>query len=289
LALWIGTRLLCVTPTPDGEPCGACQHCSYASRGAHPDLLWFFPRPRLKDPKPDDDDVLEDLAEGVADRLEKTGVWPAPGPTDALYVPTIRALVHRAVLTPALAARKVIAVGDAHMLAPQESMSEASNAFLKLLEEPLADTTIILTSSLPSALLPTIRSRVSAVRVPPLSPSAASELAALGVKHNAGDAARTAATAMLDAATRDAQSRYRYAFGQGAAGARGGFAESLDALTKLLHERARVAATRGDERAAAGAARGMELVERTKQLTRQNINPQLLSATLLDELAPLVS
>ena len=40
------------------------------------------------------------------------------------------------------------------------------DAFLKLLEEPPADTTIIVTSSEPGALLPTIRSRVVAIRVP---------------------------------------------------------------------------------------------------------------------------
>jgi DNA polymerase-3 subunit delta' len=59
-------------------------------------------------------------------------------------------------------------VGDAERMVPQEGADAAANAFLKLLEEPPADTTLLLTSSEPGGLLPTIRSRVVTVRVPPL-------------------------------------------------------------------------------------------------------------------------
>ena len=68
-----------------------------------------------------------------------------------------------------MARRKVFVIGDAERMVAQEGSDQAANAFLKLLEEPPEDTTIILTSSEPGALLPTIRSRVVAVRVPPLS------------------------------------------------------------------------------------------------------------------------
>ena len=85
---------------------------------------------------------------------------------------TTRLIVQQAVRTPSLARRKVFVVGDAERMVPQLANPEAANAFLKLLEEPPADTTIILTSSEPGALLPTIRSRVVSVRVPPLSEAA---------------------------------------------------------------------------------------------------------------------
>jgi DNA polymerase-3 subunit delta' len=52
-------------------------------------------------------------------------------------------------------------------MVPQEGADAAANAFLKLLEEPPADTTLILTSSEPGALLPTIRSRVVALACGP--------------------------------------------------------------------------------------------------------------------------
>ncbi len=45
--------------------------------------------------------------------------------------------------------------------------NEAQNAFLKLLEEPPADSLVVLTSSQPKQLLPTIRSRAQTVQVLP--------------------------------------------------------------------------------------------------------------------------
>jgi len=56
-------------------------------------------------------------------------------------------------------------VGDADRLVAQESSLEAANTLLKVLEEPPKDTFLVLTSSVPEALLPTIRSRLVAVRV----------------------------------------------------------------------------------------------------------------------------
>jgi DNA polymerase-3 subunit delta' len=47
----------------------------------------------------------------------------------------------------------------------QGMTTEAQNAFLKLLEEPPADTLVVLTADTPRALLPTIMSRVQAITV----------------------------------------------------------------------------------------------------------------------------
>ena len=59
---------------------------------------------------------------------------------------------------------RIAVIEDAHLLT-----TEAQNALLKLLEEPPADTAIILTASSTEALLPTIRSRVQVLHmVPPL-------------------------------------------------------------------------------------------------------------------------
>ncbi|HKS05703.1 MAG TPA: hypothetical protein VJR92_05275 [Gemmatimonadaceae bacterium] len=291
LGLWLATLLLCESPGRDVEPCGECQQCRFASTGAHPDLHWYFPRPRLKDSDPDLDDVMADLAEAIADRMSAKGAWPQPAPNDSLYVATIRALVRRASMTPSIAKRKVIVVADAERMVSQEGSDQAANAFLKLLEEPLADTTIILTSSAPSALLPTIRSRVVGVRVAPLTVSEKRELVAAGVEGDARESkASRAATALLSAAlSADPTERYREAFAQGTTGARGAYSETLDALTMLLHERARTASSRGDDVNANAAAHGVELVENAKRLARQNVNPQLVTAGLLAELAALHS
>jgi DNA polymerase-3 subunit delta' len=71
--------------------------------------------------------------------------------------------------------RQVFIIADAEALAPQESSSEAANALLKLLEEPPAGTTLILTSAEPGRLLPTIRSRTTQFHLPHLSPEEVQE------------------------------------------------------------------------------------------------------------------
>jgi DNA polymerase-3 subunit delta' len=316
LALWLGQVLLCTGPDP--RPCGSCEQCRFTRELAHPDLLWVFPRPRLKDSDPSLEDVRDDYAEAIAERVGAHGLYPPPSGTDGIYVATVRAVVRAAALSPALASRKVFVVGDAERMVSQVGSEEAANAFLKLLEEPPADTTVILTSSEPGALLPTIRSRVIAVRVTPLPDSVVREfLAAPFVKsylkaesskasteeliHAAGGApgrvlaatllrdATLQAQRLLDAATSpDRAAQYRVAFGQGAARARGSFTDSLNALEVLLHDRVRTAAGSGNDSLATGAAKALELVERTKEQAAGNVNPQLLAAGLLREMSELM-
>ena len=169
LALWLAESLLC---TEEDTPCETCKTCRYVRALTHPDLHWVFPRPRLKDSDPDLDQVRDDYAEATAERAANSGLYAAPSGSEGIYVATVRSLVQRAAMSPAMGKRKIFIVGDAERMVPQEGADMAANAFLKLLEEPPADTTIILTSSEPGALLPTIRSRVVAVRVP-LVPNAA--------------------------------------------------------------------------------------------------------------------
>jgi DNA polymerase III delta prime subunit len=167
LALWVARVLLC--ENADRAPCGACQSCRLAVKLHHPDLHWYFPRPRLKGSDPDLADVRHDIAEGIEERLENGGLYEPPGGDEALYVATVRAIVQSAVMSPAMGRKKVFVIGDAERMVAQEGSDQAANAFLKLLEEPPADTTLILTSSEPGALLPTIRSRSVSVRVPALA------------------------------------------------------------------------------------------------------------------------
>src|SRR6266542_1528808 len=164
LALWLAQALLCMKENP---PCGKCQSCTYLRNLTHADLHWVFPRPRLKDAD-NLEDIRDDYAEAIAERREADGLYAAPSGSEGIFVSTVRTLTKDASLSPALGKRKVFIVGDAERMVVQEGADMAANAFLKMLEEPLADTTIILTSSEPGALLPTIRSRVAAIRVAPL-------------------------------------------------------------------------------------------------------------------------
>ncbi len=283
LALWLGQRLLCTGATP---PCGECEHCRYTLQGAHPDLRWFFPRPRLKDSADVAlDDVAREYAEAIAERVAAHGLYARSDGSEGIFVYVSRLIVSEAGRTPAIARAKVFIVGDAERMVPQTSSQEAANAFLKLLEEPLPDTRIILTSSEPGALLPTIRSRVVAIRVAPLldadvraflqQPAAATaagasdksatveELVRLahgapGALLDAPDrgAALQRARSLLDAAGRGRDAALRAVFVQGSSKARGAFTDVLDAVTVLLHERARRGAHGRRRRRVGGRAYG---------------------------------
>ena len=316
LALWLAQMLLCPEP---GAPCGRCQTCRYCAELTHPDLHWIFPRPRPRDADPTAEDVGNDYAVAIAERVSAGGLYAAPSGGDAIFVATVRAMLRSAAMSPALARRKVYIFGDAERMVPQEGADAAANAFLKLLEEPLADTTIVLTSSVPGSLLPTIRSRVVSVRVPyladaavralvaderftriaaenglPESPDQLVKLAAgapgtlLGRMDSAG--ARARAARMLAAATSPAAGadRVALALSAGAAKARAGFTDTLDALTAELHGRTREQVARQPDRALATTL-AVDAVERARILAGGNVSPQLITATLLSELSEILN
>ena len=311
LALWLGRRLLC---TEANAPCGECQHCKYALAGVHPDLRWYFPLPHLKPPDPPVEVVTETYDAAVAERLEEGGVYASPDGSAGIYRYVSRCIVQQATRTPAMARRKIFVVGNADRMVPQASSPDAANAFLKLLEEPPEDTTIILTTSEPGALLPTIRSRVVTVRVPRLGaddmrafvehPSVRDTVAkssknldallalangAPGMLIGADDrsAAVTRAKALLDASRQGSEVRLRAAFTQGSSKARGAFSDVLDALTVLLRDASQRAAVAGDAAGAVAAARAVSVVEESKRAAEGNAIPQLVTAQLLEQLAGL--
>ncbi|HEY0971998.1 MAG TPA: hypothetical protein VGE02_13595 [Gemmatimonadales bacterium] len=313
LALDLARVLLC---TGSGAPCGECQDCRFALDLRHPDLHWLFPRPRLKDGDASADEVAADFAGAVAERVANHGLYPPPPGSDGIYVATIRALVRRASVSPALSRRKVFVVGEAEHMVPQEGADQAANAFLKLLEEPPEDTVLILTSSEPGALLPTIRSRVVSVRVPPLGadevrafaehPEVRSRVATGGARgpsteelvrlaggrpgsllrsDEEGDGAAVARRLLEAAEGRSRGRLMRTGFALGATGARGGFSSTLEHLTVLLHERVREAVDRGDDARALALGRAVVAVEEAKERAQRNVNPQLAGTRLLRELA----
>jgi DNA polymerase-3 subunit delta' len=311
LALWLAQRILC---TGENPPCDACTSCRYVRNLNHPDLHWVFPRPRLRDSDPDLEQVRDDYADALSERVSTHGLYPAPSGSEGIYVATVRSLVQRAAVAPAMGARKVFIVGDAERMVPQEGADMAANAFLKLLEEPLPDTTIILTSSEPGALLPTIRSRVVAVRVPPMGDAAVrafvsdpqvKEILDRESKSSAPERVRAAAGApgrlltgddearatinarkIIDAATAPRRSpRYATALAQGAASARGAFSDTLDALVELLGERVRDALHRHDDNAAASASKAVDAVLRAQTNVTTNASPQLITARLIRDLS----
>jgi DNA polymerase-3 subunit delta' len=112
------------------EPCGACPACHQVAAGSHPDVLTVS--------KPEDRHEL---------------------PIDA-----IRQLNHDLALAPMRGRRRLAIVDDADDLS-----DEASNAFLKTLEEPPPGAVLILVGTAPELQLDTILSRCRVVRFEPLA------------------------------------------------------------------------------------------------------------------------
>lgn len=318
LALWIAQTILCDSTD---RPCGRCPQCSKVLALNHKDLLWVFPQMRLKDSDVSPDDAAEYLAQAGVERAAKMGLYETPSGMEGIHIPAIRAAIKHASLTPALARRKAIVIGDAERMASQEGSEQAANAFLKLLEEPPSDTYVIITSSNPGKLLPTIRSRVAAVRVAPVGDEAVTAwyeqvsqqrddkaLKGISLPESAADAVRVANGAIgriLDTHSRaasvrmaqrlievaqsgDSRNAASLALAQGSAGARGSFSETLDALADELIERMRAAVETNDQRTARGAAAAVELVEDARVRAYGNNNPQLITSRLLTEMSELL-
>lgn len=130
LGEWLLGTLLCDAPRESGA-CGTCRGCVLVAAGTHPDCLRISPEEAGKQIR-------------IAQVREE--------------------LVDFVVRTASIASRKVV------FIEPAESMNLATaNCLLKSLEEPSADTFLLLVSDAPVRLLPTIRSRCRSV---PLRPPA---------------------------------------------------------------------------------------------------------------------
>ncbi len=119
--------LLCESPNEQGKPCGKCAPCGWLEAGTHPDLL-----------------VLEPEEAGKAIKVDQ-----------------VRSLAAGLGITSHGGRYKVAVVR------PAEAMNiNAANSLLKTLEEPTANTLLVLSSATPGRLIPTVRSRCQQIQVP---------------------------------------------------------------------------------------------------------------------------
>ncbi len=107
------------------KPCEACTSCAKINSDVHPDVLFVEPQ----------------------------------GKSVSIGIDQIRSVLTKANLKPYEAKKKVFVINDAHTMS-----QEASNAFLKTLEEPPSDTVFILISRSEDLLLPTIVSRCHVIK-----------------------------------------------------------------------------------------------------------------------------
>jgi DNA polymerase-3 subunit delta' len=304
LGLWLGQLLLC--ERPGGEPCGDCRPCRKVLGLVHPDLHWFVPIPRPK--AGDADRQVEEASELLTEAMEARREQPLAPRADGMAshsIASARLLLRRAALTPVESRRKVFVVGEADRLVPQEGSSDAANALLKFLEEPPADTWIVLTTTEPERVLPTIRSRAVPLRLAGLPDGLVGEFAervfgvrgealAAQVRHadgaigklvegaaGAGKAMQDA-RALLESIKAGGGARFERSLKQPPWSARGAFTDLLDALADELSGRARDTAAHGNP---APYVAALERVQAARAEAQRNVNPQLLLASLAGELA----
>lgn len=136
LAEELAARLLCRTPSADGTACGSCSSCVLRLSGNHPDFLRVEP------------------ADAGSDGEESEGQGKAVRKSSQIVIDQIRDVQEALTVTGHQGSRRVVIVD------PAEAMNTfTANALLKVLEEPPEACVLILVSSAPRRLLPTIRSR----------------------------------------------------------------------------------------------------------------------------------
>jgi len=123
----LAAGLLCRNRTAGLAPCGECAECALTRAGSHPDLHWLR---RPEDRKSIGIDAVRETCEQLA-------------------------------MTSLRGGRRVAIIVPAQLMT-----AAAQNALLKTLEEPAPRTLLVLVTSRPSVLLPTLRSRCQRVEVP---------------------------------------------------------------------------------------------------------------------------
>jgi DNA polymerase-3 subunit delta' len=319
LALWLAQLVLC--QKAEAEPCCCCRQCRLVDGLGHADLHWFvpIPRPKAGDPDKQVDEAAETIA-GVMEERRKRPLYTSPDGMAIHSIATVRLLQRRMALTSVEGGRRVVIVGEADRLVPQESSPEAANATLKLLEEPPAGALIVLTTLDPRRVLPTIRSRAAPVRLNRLSDDDVRDFlarhteprwsrekieervalasgsigAALSEGEDTGKAYRSAEQ-LLTAVVEGRGAALERALGQATFAARGDFAAMLDALAETLGEAARgamgqpvrrtVPAPLLRHRSPEPLLLAMEKVAEAREAAAGNVNPQVLLAVLGEDLA----
>lgn len=129
----------------EDRPCGFCESCRKIEKHAHPDVRLVASQRELLD-------------RGLIEREQ--GGLPSAQIRNAQLDELSDLFRHR----PYLGRWKVVVVVDADQM-----NANSQNRFLKTLEEPSADSVIILVTAHPEALLPTVRSRCQSLAFGPLS------------------------------------------------------------------------------------------------------------------------
>ncbi len=167
-ALYFGMMINCHA-IHESRPCGICSSCRKFLSFSHPDLLYIFPFPKegqndisldgeIKSTK-----ILQEYEDYIQNKIDSPWKEFSFSKNIGIRIASIRMLEHRINLSPNEGEKKIYIIENADLM-----NDRSANAFLKTLEEPPNDTVIILTTSKPNSLLPTIISRCQQIQFRPL-------------------------------------------------------------------------------------------------------------------------
>ena len=152
-ALAFASALLCERRSQTGDACGTCAACVKSTALQHPDLKFLFPV--SGEERELDTTIGETLAALRSDPLFVFQYEKAA----SIRLSMTRELLRELAFKPYEAESRVVVVRDADRM-----REDQYSALLKSLEEPGAATVWVLTTSRPTRLPATIRSRCQAVR-----------------------------------------------------------------------------------------------------------------------------
>lgn len=154
MALELARTLLC--ENGERRPCKSCPNCRQAAALQHPNLELIFAHPKAAK----EEEVLAVRKSAATQPYQMLQPWP----NASISIERIREIRRVAGLKSLGGGNRVIILLDAHSMTV-----EATNALLKILEEPPEATYFVLTSAAADRLLPTILSRCQHVKFVGLS------------------------------------------------------------------------------------------------------------------------
>jgi DNA polymerase-3 subunit delta' len=163
-------RMLCCARGGE-DACGVCPSCVGLATLSHPDVRLVIALPRGTGEKSGDDPMaglsgadVKAVQEELHRKAENPYYRIAVPRANTIKINSIREMRRMAALSKNDGGWRVFIVSEADGME-----AEAANTLLKTLEEPPPRTLIMLTTSHPDALLPTIQSRCQRVRFDPLT------------------------------------------------------------------------------------------------------------------------
>src|SRR4030065_908019 len=145
----------------DSVPCQVCSNCVKIAKLSHPDVVLVFPVPSTK--KEEENLRQKYIASFRGEKLKEPYALVEFEKNALISKDRMNELKTEVSRRPFEAKTKVVIINQA-----EKMMRDSFNSFLKVLEEPPAYVHLILTTSQPERLLPTVISRCQKIRFTPI-------------------------------------------------------------------------------------------------------------------------